>query len=78
MRPATRSYSRYPRLPPTAYAAYHQNDALLQPRQQVQQAEKGWRRIRGIERIADLLNGMHFKDGIPVPDDPSQQQTMAA
>ena len=44
----------------------------------VQQAEKRWRRIRGVERIADLLNGMLFKDGIPVLDDPSQQQKMAA
>lgn len=44
----------------------------------VQQAEKRWRRIRGVERIADLLDGRLFKDGIPVPDDPSQQQKMAA
>jgi transposase-like protein len=44
----------------------------------VQQAEKGWRRIRGVERIADLLKGMLFKDGIPVPDDLPEQQRMAA
>jgi putative transposase len=44
----------------------------------VQQAEKRWRRIRGVERIADLLKGIVFKDGIQVPDDPSQQQKMAA
>ena len=44
----------------------------------VQQAEKRWRRIRGAERIAELLKGMLFKDGIPIPDDPSQQQKMAA
>jgi putative transposase len=44
----------------------------------VQQAEKRWRRIRGVERIADLLNGRVFEDGIPVPDDPSQQQKMVA
>jgi transposase-like protein len=44
----------------------------------VQEAEKSWRRIRGIERIADLLKGMVFRDGIPVPDDPPAQQRMAA
>jgi len=44
----------------------------------VQQAQKSWRRIQGAERIADLLKGMVFKDGIPAPDDASQQQKMAA
>jgi transposase-like protein len=44
----------------------------------VQQAEKRWRRIRGVERIADLLKGRVFKDGLPVPDDLPEQQRMAA
>lgn len=44
----------------------------------VQEAEKNWRRIRGIERIADLVKGIVFKDGIPAPDDPPEQQRMAA
>ena len=44
----------------------------------VQEAEKSWRRIRGIERIAHLLKGMVFRDGIPVPDDPPAQRRMAA
>jgi len=44
----------------------------------VHQAEKSWRRIRGIERIADLLAGMVFQDGVPTPDSPSERQQMAA
>jgi transposase-like protein len=44
----------------------------------VQEAQKSWRRIRGIERIAELLEGMVFKDGIPAPDDPPERQRMAA
>jgi len=44
----------------------------------VQEAEKSWRRIRGIERIADLLAGMVFQDGVPTPDSPSERQQMAA
>jgi transposase-like protein len=44
----------------------------------VQQAQKRWRRIRGVERIAELLAGMVFKDGVPVPDDPPERQRMAA
>jgi putative transposase len=44
----------------------------------VQEAQKSWRRIRGIERIAELLAGMVFKDGIPAPDDPPERQRMAA
>ena len=52
MRPATRSYSRYPRLPPTAYAAYHQNDALLQPRQQ---PIEHWHDALGDPTLADAI-----------------------
>jgi transposase-like protein len=44
----------------------------------VQEAEKSWRRIRGPERIAELLKGMVFKDGLPVSDNPPEQQRMAA
>lgn len=44
----------------------------------VQQAQKRWRRIRGVERIAELLAGMVFKDGVPAPDNPPERQRMAA
>lgn len=44
----------------------------------VQEAQKSWRRIQGADRIAELLNGTVFKDGIPLPDDASQQQKIAA
>ena len=44
----------------------------------VQEAEKSWRRIRGVERIAELLSGTVFKDGVPVTPDDMQQQQVAA
>lgn len=44
----------------------------------VQEAEKSWRAIRGVERITDLLKGVVFKDGIPAPDSPPEQQRLAA
>jgi transposase-like protein len=44
----------------------------------VQEAEKSWRRIRGVERIADLIKGTVFKDGIPASDNLPEQQRMAA
>lgn len=44
----------------------------------VQEAEKSWRRIRGVERIADLVKGMVFKDGVPALDDLPEQQQIAA
>jgi transposase-like protein len=44
----------------------------------VQEAQKSWRRIQGADRIAELLNGTVFKDGVPLPDDASQQQKIAA
>ena len=44
----------------------------------VQEAEKNWRRIRGVERIGDLVAGIVFKDGIPAPDSPPERQQMAA
>ena len=43
----------------------------------VQEAEKSWRRIRGIDRIADLVKGIVFKDGVPAPDNPPEQQRLA-
>lgn len=44
----------------------------------VQEAQKSWRRIQGADRIAELLKGTVFKDGVPLPDDASQQQKIAA
>lgn len=43
----------------------------------VQEAEKSWRRIRGAERIHELMQGAVFKDGIPVTDDPPEQELAA-
>lgn len=44
----------------------------------VQEAEKSWRRIRGHERIAELMDGVVFKDGEPVEDEEDEQQRRAA
>jgi transposase-like protein len=44
----------------------------------VQEAQKSWRRIRGAERIAELLGGTVFKDGVPAPDNPPEPQRIAA
>jgi len=44
----------------------------------VQEAEKSWRRIRGVERINELLAGTVFKNGVSVTDDDDQQQRLAA
>jgi len=44
----------------------------------VQEAEKSWRRIRGVERIAELLAGTIFRDGVPAPVDEPEQQQLAA
>ena len=44
----------------------------------IQEAEKSWRRIRGVERIAELLAGTVFRDGVPAPVDDPQQQRLAA
>jgi len=35
-----------------------------------EEAAKTWRRIRAPEKVAELLDGARYKDGIPVPDDP--------
>jgi putative transposase len=44
----------------------------------VQEAQKNWRRIRGAERIDELLQGMVFRDGVPAPDNLPEQQRFAA
>lgn len=44
----------------------------------VQEAEKSWRRIRGVERISELLGGMVFRDGVPATEDETKQQKLAA
>jgi transposase-like protein len=43
-----------------------------------QEAEKSWRRIFGSERIAELMRGVVFKDGISANDAPPEQQRLAA
>jgi putative transposase len=44
----------------------------------VQEAERSWRRIRGAQRIAELMQGVVFQDGEPVKDEEQQQQELAA
>lgn len=44
----------------------------------VQEAEKSWRRIRGVERIGELLDGTVFRDGVPATEDKTDQQKLAA
>lgn len=44
----------------------------------MEEAEKTWRKIRGADKIGALLAGMPFKDGIPVQDNPPEQQKLAA
>ncbi len=44
----------------------------------MEEAEKSWRKIRGFDRIELLLKGIPFKDGIPVQDNPPEQQKRAA
>jgi len=36
----------------------------------IESAEKSWRRIRAPEKVASLLEGVPFKDGLPVTDSP--------
>ena len=35
-----------------------------------EEAAKTWRRIRAPEKVAELLGGARYEDGILVPDDP--------
>jgi transposase-like protein len=44
----------------------------------VREAEKSWRRIRGIERISELLDGTVFTDGVPATENETDQQKLAA
>ena len=44
----------------------------------MEEAEKSWRKIRGTDRIKPLLDGVPFKDGLPAPDNPPEQQKLAA
>ena len=39
-----------------------------------QEAAKTWRRIRAPEKVAELLGGARYEDGIPVSDDPPETQ----
>jgi putative transposase len=44
----------------------------------IAEAEKTWRRIRGADKIGQLLDGVPFKDGIQAQDNPPEQQKLAA
>jgi transposase-like protein len=44
----------------------------------IESAEQSWRRIRAPEKIASLLEGKPFKDGLPVTDSTPVQQPLAA
>ncbi len=44
----------------------------------VREAEKSWRRIRGVDRIPELMGGTVFQDGLPVNEKEQQQQRLAA
>jgi len=39
-----------------------------------EEAAKTWRRIRAPEKVAELLGGARYEDGIPVPDNPPDAQ----
>ncbi|UHD14597.1 IS256 family transposase [Thiocapsa bogorovii] len=39
-----------------------------------EEAAKTWRRIRAPEKVAELLGGTRYEDGIPVSDDPPETQ----
>lgn len=44
----------------------------------IEEAEKSWRKICGVDKIEPLLNGISFKDGIQAQDNPPEQQKLAA
>jgi len=44
----------------------------------IEEAEKSWRKICGVDKIEPLLNGLPFKDGIQAQDNPPEQQKLAA
>lgn len=37
-----------------------------------EEAAKTWRRIRAPEKVAEILSGTRYDDGIKVPDDPPE------
>ena len=43
-----------------------------------EEAAKTWRRIRAPEKVAELLGGARYNDGLPVTDDPPEEQRDAA
>jgi putative transposase len=43
-----------------------------------EEAAKSWRRIRAPEKVAELLAGTRYANGLPVPDDPPEAQRDAA
>jgi len=44
----------------------------------MEEAEKSWREILGVERIKPLRDDVPSKAGIPVQDNPLKQQELAA
>jgi putative transposase len=44
----------------------------------IESAEQSWRRIRGSEKIASLLEGIPFKHGLPVTDSTPALQPLGA
>ncbi|ALX44619.1 IS256 family transposase (plasmid) [Burkholderia humptydooensis] len=44
----------------------------------IESAEQSWRRIRGVDKIEQLMNGIPFKDGTPVTESTPAQQPLAA
>jgi putative transposase len=44
----------------------------------IESAEESWRKIRAPEKLAQMLGGMVFKDGVPVNDSTPAQQPLAA
>lgn len=44
----------------------------------IEEAEKSWRKICGVNQIEPLLNGIPFKDGMQAPDNSPEQQKLAA
>ena len=43
-----------------------------------EEAATSWRRLRAPEKVAELLAGTCYADGLPVPDDPPEKQRDAA
>ncbi|MEX3582452.1 MAG: hypothetical protein VB137_07155 [Burkholderia sp.] len=44
----------------------------------IKSAEKSWHRIRGVDKLEQLLKGIPFKDETPVIDRTPTQQPLAA